>query len=102
MTKKEAVGFFKMAVASKDLPEHWREYLTIAIAELDRKYTSQPPTVPGGYWWRGDFGVGVLNEVKHVWLNWAGVAYTRRLDTGVAVEAKSLGGEWCGPLTSPE
>lgn len=96
MTNKEAVGFFKMAVASKDLPEHWREYLAVVIAELDRQYTTEPPTVPGWYWFK------VVNRDLEIIRIIDDDGYIRCEGYGETQPDEMGSGEWCGPLTPPE
>lgn len=82
--------------------------LKLAIQELDRKYTAEPPTVPGGYWWKGDDPCSGkeggeedwIECVRHVFKNWEGELMTYVKSRLCRVNG--IGGLWCGPLTPPE
>lgn len=92
MTTKEAVDNLQMLLERPDVNKEERESLTIAIRELDRKYTSEPPKVPGFYWFRSRPHYCIYEVLDIV---------GRGLEV-MGRPVTAMGGEWCGPLTPPE
>lgn len=58
-------------------------------------WTTEPPTVPGWYWWRWHKGAENMPlEVREGLI----VEYPRRILRAVA----DIGGQWAGPIPGPE
>ena len=107
MTKQEAVEILKIIKSDFELKADKvlkREALAVAIREFGRQYTREPPTVPGGYWWKGDDPCEIEENwaecVRDVFQNWEGELMTYVKSHPCRVEG--IGGLWCGPLTPPE
>ena len=62
------------------------------------KWSKEPPTEPGWYWWKmGDVSNPMLEVVK---LEWNSCYY--RLGTRQYYSAHELYGDWAGPIPQPE
>lgn len=92
MTKKEAIEILKDLYG---LPPKAAEALDVVLADIDKRYTIEPPTVPGMYAWRSS------HKTKHIWMEvWPDLLNVNMLFCGNSGRSpKLLGGEWCGPLT---
>lgn len=54
-------------------------------------WTSDPPTVPGWYWWREELDLGV----KVVWVSSFGIVFQMHEPSKAVMD---IGGQWLGPV----
>jgi hypothetical protein len=89
-------------------PEYERHKAEIVLSHLTAHgitlqhyapWSSTPPTVPGAYWWRlqGD----ARPIVRDAW-RYGKTKSLQTLDGDIYKTVKTIGGEWCGPITPPE
>jgi hypothetical protein len=63
------------------------------------KWTKEPPTVPGYYWWR-DGHVGPAGVLRLAEEGRALLSFSTKSD--FVCPPRMRGGEWCGPIEPPQ
>jgi hypothetical protein len=69
------------------------------IEELEQQWTTNPPTEPGWYWYKGKVGTYLYQVENHP----RGIGPTvRSPSSGQYFSLTTLNGKWSGPLQPPE